>query len=77
MLNPCHVKTNVTCVTQPKLAVCKWIYIRILYFDSLSRKNYRNVCHMAQILDLMILLIHQSFETIQGLLNVDSLSREN
>ena len=64
-------------MSQPKLAVCKRIYIRILYFDSLSRKNYRNVCHMAQILDLIILLIHQSFETIQGLLNVDSLSREN
>ena len=49
MLNPCHVKTNVTCVTWPKSAVFKWIYISIQYVDSLSRKNYRNVCHMAKI----------------------------
>ena len=76
-LIPCHVKTTVTCVTWPNLAVCRWLYISIQYADSLSRKNYRNMCHMAQILDLIILLIHQSFETIQGLLNVDSLSREN
>ena len=50
MLNPCHLKTNVTCVTWPKSAVFKWIYISIQYVDSLSRKNYRNVCHMAKML---------------------------
>ena len=27
MLTPCHGKTNVTCVTWPKLAVCRWLYI--------------------------------------------------
>ena len=42
----------------------------------LSHKNYRNVCHTAQILYFLV-LIHQSFETLQGLLNIDSLSREN
>ena len=45
-LTLCHGKTNVTCVTWPKLAVCRWIYISIQYVESLSRKNYRNMCHM-------------------------------
>ena len=47
MLTPCHGKTNVTCVTRPILAVCRWIYVSIQYVESLSRKNYRNMCHMA------------------------------
>ena len=54
MLNPCHVKPTVTCITWPKLAVCRWIYISIQYVDSLSRKNYRNACHMAKMLYFFI-----------------------
>ena len=65
----CHIKTTVTCVTWPELAVCRWIYIRILHFDSLSRKNYRNVCHMAKLAICRLIYFSNQY--------VDSLSRKN
>ena len=69
MVTLCHGKTNVMCVTWPKSAVCRWIYISIQYVEFLSRKNYRNVCHVDK-----LAVCRWKYMSIQY---VDSLSCKN